>query len=210
MSDQNTLKAELRNEFGKGASRRLRREHKVPAVMYGHGADPVHLALPGHATLLALRVANALLSIDIDGKAQLALAKQVQRDPITGNLKHVDLIIVKRGEKVVVEVPIVIIGEAAPETVVMTDAATVALEVEATHIPEHIEVDVEGLEAGTMILGKDLKLPEGAKVHGDEELLLVNITHQVSQEQLDAELAGEEGEEAPAAEEAPAEAASEE
>ncbi|WP_425310083.1 50S ribosomal protein L25/general stress protein Ctc [Ammonicoccus fulvus] len=194
MSDQNTLKAELRNEFGKGASRRLRREHKVPAVMYGHGADPVHLALPGHETLLALRVANALLSIDIDGKAQLALAKQVQRDPIKGHLKHVDLIIVRRGEKVTVDVPVTVIGEAAPETVVMVDAMTVALEVEATHIPEQIEVSVEGLEAGSQILAKDLQLPEGAAVHGDEELLIVNVTHQVSEEQLEAELSEAEAE----------------
>lgn len=210
MSDQTTLKAEPRNEFGKGAARRLRRDHKIPAVMYGHGADPVHLALPGHDTLLALRVANALLSIDLDGKTELALAKQVQRDPIKGTIEHVDLIIVRRGEKVVVEVPILVVGEAAPETVVMTDTATVSLEVEATHIPEHIEVSVEGLEAGTQIHARDLVLPEGAAVHGDEDLLVVNVTHQVSEEQLEAELAGESAEGEAEAEAAPADEADEE
>ena len=194
MSDQLTLKATLRTEFGKGAARRLRRDDQIPAVMYGHGADPVHLALPGHDTLLALRAANALLSIVVDGKPQLALAKQVQRDPIKGFIEHVDLIIVRRGEKVVVDVPVTVVGEAAPETVVMVDAQTVSLEVEATHIPEHIEISIEGLEAGSQILVKDLTLPEGAAVHGDDELLVVNITRQVSEEQLEAELSEAEAE----------------
>lgn len=176
MSDQNTLKAELRNEFGKGASRRLRREHKVPAVMYGHGADPVHLALPGHATLLALRVANALLSIDIDGKAQLALAKQVQRDPIKGFVEHVDLVTVRRGEKVTVEVPIVVVGEEVPDQITNVDAQVIALEVEATDIPQHIEVDITGLEIGDQILAQDLKLPEGASLGVESEQLILSIT----------------------------------
>lgn len=194
MSDQLTLNAEVRTEFGKGAARRLRRDHKVPAVMYGHGTDPIHVALPGHDTLLALRAANALLSIVVDGRPQMALAKQVQRDPIRGFIQHVDLIIVRRGEKVTVDVPVTVVGEAAPETVVMVDAQTVSLEVEATHIPEHVEVSVEGLEAGSQILAKDLALPEGAAVNGDEELLVVNITHQVSEEQLEAELSEAEAE----------------
>lgn len=191
MSDQTVLKATLRTEFGKGASRRLRRADQVPAVMYGHGADPVHLALPGHATLLALRTANALLSIDIDGKAQLALPKQVQRDPIRGTIEHVDLIIVRRGEKVTVDVAVLVVGDAASETLVVVDAVTVPLEVEATDIPEHIEVSIEGLEAGSQILAKDLQLPEGAAFVGDEETLIVNITAQVSEEAMEADLAGE-------------------
>lgn len=184
-----TLKADRRTEFGKGASRRLRRAGMVPAVMYGHGTDPVHLSLPGHETLLALRVSNALLEIEIDAEKQLALVKQVQRDAIKGFIDHVDLIIVRRGEKVVVEVPVSVVGEAAPETVVMIDAQTVSVEVEATNIPDHIEVSIEGLEAGSQILAKDIKLQEGASIHGDEELLVVNVTHQVSEEQLEAELA---------------------
>lgn len=199
MSDQIKLTAELRNEFGKGAARRLRRDHKVPAVMYGHGADPVHIALPGHDTLLALRAANALLSIDIEGTSQLALPKQVQRDPIKGNIEHVDLIVVRRGEKVVVDVRVLLAGEAADETMVVLDTQTVALEVEATRIPEHLEVSIEGLEAGTQILAKDLVLPEGATFHGDEDTLVVNITQQVSQEALDAGLSGETGGPAPEA-----------
>ncbi|WP_432558916.1 50S ribosomal protein L25/general stress protein Ctc [Granulicoccus sp. GXG6511] len=188
------LKAALRSEFGKGASRRLRRDHKVPAVMYGHGTDPIHLALPGHETLLALRVSNALLEIQLDGDNQLALVKQVQRDAIKGTIEHVDLLIVRRGEKVVVEVPVSVIGEAAPETVVMVDAQTVSIEVEATHIPEQLEISIEGLEAGSQILAKDVKLPEGATIHGDEEMLVINITHQVSEEQLEAELTEAEAE----------------
>lgn len=194
MSDH-TLPAALRTEFGKGAARRLRRADQIPAVVYGHGADPIHLALPGHETLLALRTANALLTLNIEGgQSQLALAKQVQRDPIKGFIKHVDLIIVRRGEKVVVDVQVSVVGEAAPDTVVMVDAQTVALEVEATNIPETIEVSIEGLEAGSQILAKDLKLPEGATVHGDEELLVINVTQQVSEEALEAELAGAESE----------------
>ncbi|HHV21157.1 MAG TPA: 50S ribosomal protein L25/general stress protein Ctc [Propionibacterium sp.] len=193
-----TLNATLRTEFGKGASRRLRRDGRVPAVIYGHGTDPVHLALPGHQTALALRVSNALLEIVTDGDTQLALVKQVQRDAIRGTVEHVDLLIVRRGEKVIVEVPVTVVGDAAPETVVMVDAQTVSVEVEATDIPDHIEVSIEGLEAGSQILAKDIKLPEGATIQGDEELLVINITHQLSEEQLEAELAdteaGEEGE----------------
>lgn len=193
MSDLTTLRAELRTEFGKGAARRLRRDHKVPAVMYGHGADPVHIALPGHDTLLALRAANALLSIDIDGESRLALPKQVQRDPIKGFIEHVDLIVVLSGEKVVVDIPVITAGDAAPETLVVV-AQTVSLEVEATHIPEHLEISIEGLQPGSQILAKDLQLPEGASYHGDEDTLVVNISQQASEEARAAELAGEDSE----------------
>ncbi|MDO5683480.1 MAG: 50S ribosomal protein L25/general stress protein Ctc [Propionibacteriaceae bacterium] len=184
-----TLNATVRTEFGKGASRRMRRDGNVPAVMYGHGADPIHLSLPGHQTALALRISNALLEIVTDGDTQLALVKQIQRDAIRGSVEHVDLLIVRRGEKVVVEVPVTVVGDAAPETVVMVDAQTVSIEVEATDIPESIEISIEGLEAGSQILAKDVKLPEGATIHGDEELLVINITHQVTEEQLEADLA---------------------
>ncbi|HET7689318.1 MAG TPA: 50S ribosomal protein L25/general stress protein Ctc [Nocardioidaceae bacterium] len=176
--NETKLQAESRTEFGKGAARRIRREHKVPAVLYGHGSDPLHITLPGHDTLMALKHggANALLSIELDGKSQLALPKQVQRDAIKGFLEHLDLIIVKKGEKVTVDVPIVVTGDSAAETLVNTEHNTVALEVEATHIPESIEVSVEGAEAGTQIHAKDLKLPSGAALAIDEEALIVNVT----------------------------------
>ena len=205
------IKAEARTEFGKGAARRIRREHKVPAVVYGHGGDPIHLTLPGHDTMMALKHAgpNALLELDIDGKTQLALTKQVQIDPIRRHLEHIDLVAVVRGEKVTVDVPVHVVGEAASETLVVTENATVQLEAEATHIPEAVEVTVEGAEAGTQIHASDLDLPSGSTLVTDAETLVVNVTAAQTAEALEAELeaaeaeAGIEREEA----EAPAEAA---
>ena len=188
MSD-NKLVAETRTQFGKGAARKIRRDHKIPAVMYGHGAEPVHITLPGHDTMMALKVANALLTIVIDGKEQLALAKDVQRDAIKPVIEHIDLVIVRKGEKVTVDVPVHVEGEAAPETVVTVDSQTVQLEVEATNIPENIVVSVEGLEAGTQIKASELDLPAGSTLVVDEDTLVVNITQQISQDELDAELA---------------------
>ena len=172
------LQAESRTEFGKGAARRIRRADKVPAVLYGHGSDPVHITLPGHDTMMALKHggANALLSIELDGSSQLALPKQVQKDPLKGFLEHLDLIIVKRGEKVTVDVPVIVTGEAAAETLVSTEHNTVALEAEATHIPESIEVSVDGAEAGSQILAKDLILPQGASLQVDEDTLIVHVS----------------------------------
>jgi large subunit ribosomal protein L25 len=210
------LVAQTRTEFGKGAARRIRRAHQIPAVMYGHGIKPVHITLPGHETMLALKSANALLSIEIDGTTQLALAKDVQRDAIKPVIEHVDLVVVRRGEKVTVDVQVHTVGEAAVETVVTVENQTVELEVEATHIPENLEVSVEGLEAGTQIHASDLKLPEGAALVTDPEVLVVNVTAAVTAEALEAELAEAEAEagiehEAPQAEteaaEAPAAAA---
>jgi large subunit ribosomal protein L25 len=183
------LVAEKRTQFGKGAARKIRRDHKIPAVMYGHGAEPVHITLPGHDTMMALKTANALLTIVIDGDEQMALAKDVQRDPIKPVIEHVDLVIVRKGEKVTVDVPVHLEGEAAPETVVTLDAQTLQLEVEATHIPENLVVSVEGLEAGTQIKASEVELPRGAALVVDEETLVVNITQQISQDELDAELA---------------------
>ena len=193
MSD-NKLVAETRTQFGKGAARKIRRDHKIPAVMYGHGAEPVHITLPGHDTMMALKVANALLTIVIDGEEQLALAKDVQRDPIKPVIEHIDLVIVRKGEKVTVDVPVHVEGEAAPETVVTVDSQTVQLEVEATNIPENIVVSVEGLEAGTQIKASELELPAGATLVVDADTLVVNITQQISQEALDAEMAEAEAE----------------
>ncbi len=190
MSD-NKLVAIPRTAFGKGAARSIRREHNIPAVMYGHGTDPVHISLPGHQTMLALKVANVLLTIEIDGKDQLALAKDIQRDPIKRVIEHVDLVVVRKGEKVNVNVPVHVVGTAAVETVVTLENNTVELAVEATHIPENVEVSVEGVRAGTQILARDLILPEGAELVTEPETLVVNITQAISEEALEAELAAE-------------------
>jgi large subunit ribosomal protein L25 len=188
------LTAELRTEFGKGAARRIRRAHKVPAVLYGHGSDPIHISLPGHETLLALRTANALLSIDVNGTSQLALPKQVQRDPLKHTIDHVDLVIVRRGEKVTVDIAIHLEGEAGDETLVVVDQNSVPIEAEATHIPNQIVVSIEGLPAGTQILAKDLVLPDGCSLELDPDALIVNITAAQSVEAAEAELAEAEAE----------------
>ena len=198
------IAAELRTEFGKGAARRIRRADKVPAVLYGHGTDPLHLTLPGHDTMLALKTRNVLITLDIDGRDnELALPKHVQRDPIKGHIEHVDLILVRRGEKVTVDVPVIVVGEAAPETLVNLENPTIALQAEATHLPVGIDVSVEGLLAGTQIHAKDLVLPQGSTLAADEELLVVNVTVAPTAEELEVEGAGE-------VEEAAAEAAPEE
>ena len=188
------LTAELRTEFGKGAARRIRRAHKVPAVLYGHGTAPIHIALPGHETLLALRTANALLSIEVNGSSQLALPKQVQRDPLKHTIEHVDLVIVRRGEKVTVDVRVQLEGEAGPETLVVVDHNSIPIEAEATDIPQQIVVSVEGLPPGTQILARDLQLPAGSTVDLDPETLIVNITNAPTAEALEAELAEAEAE----------------
>ena len=190
MSTSEKITAETRTEFGKGAARRIRRADKIPAVIYAHGEEPQHLTLPGHDTMMALKHggANAVLELDIDGKGQLALAKQVQVDPIKRQIEHIDFVAVKRGEKVTVDVPVVVVGEAGPETLVVTENATVSVEAEATHIPESIEVSVEGAEAGTLIHASDLTLPSGATLLTDAETLVVNVAAQVSAEALEAEL----------------------
>jgi len=188
------LIAELRTEFGKGAARRIRRAHKVPAVLYGHGTAPIHIALPGHETLLALRTANALLSIEVDGSSQLALPKQVQRDPLKHTIEHVDLVIVRRGEKVTVDVAIHVVGEAGPDTLVVVDHNTIPVEAEATQIPQQIVVSVEELPPGTQILARDLQLPDGSSLDLDPDTLIVNITNAPTAEALEAELAEAEAE----------------
>ena len=196
-SNEIQLAGSSRTEFGKGAARRARREGLVPAVIYGHGTDPVHINLPGHETLLALRTANALLSITVDGgKAQLALPKQVQRDPIKGFLDHVDLIVVKKGEKVTVEVPLVVIGE-VKEGIVTMDQQTIALQAEATNIPAQIEIDVTTLEVGQQITAGDLNLPEGAVFPGEADDLILSVAAPISAEALEASLETE-GDEAAA------------
>ena len=190
------LAAEARTEFGKGAARRVRRANKIPAVLYGHGSDPLHVTLPGHETMMALKHSNALFSIELEGKAQLAIAKDVQRDPVRNVIEHVDLLIVTKGEKVSVEVPVHVVGESAPGTIHLVDLQTLAIEAEATHLPESIEVSIEGLEAGSQILAGDVKLPQGTTLTADAELLVVSVTEPQAE--------ATEGESAESAEEAPA------
>ena len=190
MSAPEKIAAEPRTEFGKGAARRIRREDKIPAVIYGHGNEPVHVTLPGHDTMMALKHggANALLELEIDGTEQLALTKDVQVDPIRRVIEHVDFVAVRRGEKVTVDVPIHVVGDAAAETLVVTENAVVSVEAEATHIPEYLEVSVEGAEIGTQIHASDLQLPSGSTLLTDPEILVVNVTQQISEEALEAEL----------------------
>jgi len=188
---EGNIAAEPRTEFGKGAARRIRRAAKVPAVLYGHGIDPIHVTLPGHDTMLTLKHggANALLTITVDGKEQLTLPKQIQRDPIKGHLEHLDLVIVRRGEKVTVDIPVHVVGEPAGDALVVTEATTVSVEAEATHIPEYVEVSVDGAEVGHQILAKDLTLPSGSTVLADDETLIVNVTHAPTADELESELA---------------------
>ncbi|GAB3634143.1 50S ribosomal protein L25/general stress protein Ctc [Microbacterium sp. AGC85] len=175
MSEDTKVHAEVRDQFGKGFARRLRAAGKIPAVIYGHGTEPVHVALPGHQVALIIRRANALLELDIEGKASLALVKDVQRDPVRQIIEHIDLLVVKKGEKIQVDVPIVVVGESFAGTVANLDATSIAVEVEATHIPQNFEVSIEGLEEGQHITAADVKLPKGATLLADPETLIVAI-----------------------------------
>jgi large subunit ribosomal protein L25 len=213
-ADDNKLTVEVRTEFGKGFARRLRAAGKIPAVIYGHGTDPQHVALPGHETALIIRKANQVLDLQINGKSQLALVKDVQKDPVHQIIEHLDLIVVRAGEKVTVDVPVHLEGEAAPGTSVNQDATTLSLEVEATHIPESVTVSIEGLEEGSQILAGDVKLPSGATLVTDPEHLVVGITGEVAAdlgEEPEAEAAEGEGDlvDEVGSEDAPAEAAAE-
>ncbi|MFT4212970.1 MAG: 50S ribosomal protein L25/general stress protein Ctc [Microbacterium sp.] len=205
MSEDNKVDAQVRTQFGKGFARRLRAAGDIPAVLYGHGTDPQHLALPGHQVALLLRRANALLELNVEGKSQLALVKDVQKDPVRQVIEHIDLLVVKKGEKLQVEVPVVVVGEPFAGTIANLDAATVLLEVEATHIPENIEVDVEGLEDGTHVTAGDLKLPTGAALAGEADLLVVAISVPAAALAAEAEIAEADAEEAAEQSEAAAE-----
>ena len=200
MAEDNKVQAELREQFGKGFARRLRAAGKIPAVIYGHGTDPVHVALPGHQVGLLIRRANAVLELDIDGRTEVALVKDVQKDPVLQIIEHIDLLVVKKGEKVTVDVQVHLTGEPVSGTIAMQDAQTISVEVEAIHIPESVEVSIEGLEEGAHVTAADIVLPKGAVLVSDPELLIVGITAQNSAAEEDEAPA------APAAEaEAPAE-----
>src|ERR671917_2443251 len=161
------ISAEPRTEFGKGGARRTRRAGKVPAVLYGHGEKPVHIALPAREFAAAIRHGglNQIFAIDVvGGTTTLALAKAIQRDPIKDTFEHVDLLIVKRGEKVTVDVPVQLIGEAARGTLVVTESTTLSITAEALHLPDHLEVSIEGLDAGSRITAADVTLPRGTEL----------------------------------------------
>ncbi|TYC13341.1 50S ribosomal protein L25/general stress protein Ctc [Actinomadura syzygii] len=202
------IAAEPRTEFGKGAARRTRRAGRVPAVLYGHGTDPQHISLPGHELMLALKTPNVLLTIEgLTGGAELALPKDVQRDPVKGFLEHIDLLLVKRGEKVVVSLPIQLVGDVVPGGQVAQTEVEISVEAEATHIPESVELDISGLEIDSQVLAKDLRLPSGATLAADEDVLILQITDaSVSAEREEAAEAAEgAGEGAEGEGEAPAE-----
>ncbi len=189
MAEYPKIVAETRVEFGKGAARRIRRADKIPAVLYGHGADPLHLTLPGHATMLAAKVANAILEVTVEGRTGLVLVKDIQRDVLKPIIKHVDLVTVRRGDKFTVDVSITVVGAAAPDTLVTVETNTVSLEADATRIPDGVDVDVDGLPAGTQVLAKDLVLPPGVTLAIDEDTLVVNVSAAISAEVLEADLA---------------------
>ncbi|MFF3853995.1 50S ribosomal protein L25/general stress protein Ctc [Micromonospora sp. NPDC002575] len=224
------ISAEPRTEFGKGGARRTRRAGMVPAVLYGHGEKPKHIALPAREFAAAIRKggANQLFAIEVsDGTQVLALPKAIQRDPIKDSFEHVDLLLVRRGEKVTVEVPVQLTGEAAKDTLIVHDHDTLSVTADATKVPDHLEASIEGLEAGTQVTAADVELPSGVELAADPELPVAAVTAAPTAEQLEATLpeveaaaeeaeaeVGEEtaeGAEAPAAEgeQAPAEAKTE-
>jgi len=199
------IAAQARTEFGKGAARRERRAGRVPAVLYGHGAQPRHVSLPGHDVLLALRTANVLIRLEgLEGGSQLALPKAVQRDPILGSVEHVDLITVRRGEKVTVEIPVTVTGDIVPDGMLDQQLVQIAVEAEATNIPRGIEVDITGMEVGAAVHASDLVLPQGSSLAVDPEQLVLHVISSPTAEQIAADIGEEAEEQAPEGAPAPA------
>lgn len=205
MIEEVRIDAAPRADFGKGAARRVRREGSIPGVLYGHGIDPVHLNLHGHQLTMALRKGlNTLLTVKVDGKDQLMLAKDVQVDPLLREILHVDLLMVKKGEKVAVEVSVELVGQAAPGGQVHLDLNELSIEAEATAIPDIIEVSIEGLEIGGQILAADVALPAGATLLTEGDVLVASVTEVLESDTAEEE--EESGIELPASATAPAEA----
>ncbi len=198
----NKVVAETRTSFGKGAARKIRAVGKIPAVIYGHGTDPVHVTLPAHHVGLLLRKANAILDLQLDGSSQLTLVKDVQKDPVRQIIEHLDLVVIKKGEKVQVEVPLHLEGDTAAGTIVEIELHTIHVEAEATHIPESVVVSVEGLEAGAVVTAGDVQLPTGAVLLTEADAVVAGV--HLPQKSADAALDAEE-----AAAEAAAEASAE-
>jgi large subunit ribosomal protein L25 len=183
------MSATMRDDLGKGAARRDRRAGLVPAVLYGNGTEPRHLSLPGHDVLLALRTANVLIRLDgLAGGTAMALPKAVQRDPIKGTIQHVDLILVRSGEKVTVEIPLTVVGEVAPDGMLDQQLIQISVEAEATHIPTGIEIDVEGMEIGAHVLARDLTLPRGSALATEPDILVLHVIAAPTAAQLEADL----------------------
>jgi len=193
VADNITLTAESRTEFGKGAARRLRRDWKVPAVLYGHGTDPVHMALPSieFARVLRAHGTNAVLTITVDGGAHLALVKTVVVHPLRNYIEHADLLVIRRGEKVTIDVTVVIVGDAEPGSLVTQDATTVQVEADVMSIPEQFEVSVEGAEIGTQIVASEVALPSGVTLISEPETLIVNVVQAPSEQAMEAEVDAE-------------------
>jgi large subunit ribosomal protein L25 len=200
------ITAKPRTEFGKGPARQIRRAGRVPAVLYGHHSEPRHMTLPGHEVLMAMRTPNVLIRLEgLPGGAQLALPKAIQRDPIKGWVEHLDLLLVRRGEKVTVDVPVTVIGEIAPGGMLDQQLVQVEVKAEATNIPQAIEVSVEGMEVGFAVHAGDLKLPSGVTLEEEPDLLVVHVIAAPTAAEIEAELG-----EVPPEEEAPAAEAAEE
>ena len=198
------IAAEARTQFGKGPARQIRRDGRVPAVLYGHHSEPRHMTLPGHEVLMALRTPNVLIRLEgLPGGAQLALPKAVQRDPIKGWVEHLDLLLVRRGEKVTVDVPVTLTGEIVPGGLLDQQIVQISVNAEATHIPTAIEVSLTGMDVGDAVHAGDLRLPSGVTLDDEPDLLVVHVLAAPTAAELEADL----GEAAPAAEEAPAEGA---
>jgi large subunit ribosomal protein L25 len=202
-SAPNKLTAAVRTRTGKGASRQARRDGKIPTVLYGHGTDPQHLELNARDFAAVLRHSgtNAILTLDIDGTEALALTKSLDIHPVRRNIQHVDLLVVVRGEKVNVDINVIVEGEPAPGTLVTQEANTIAVEAEAMSIPEHLVISVEGVKAGTQITAGEIELPKGVSLVVDSETLVVNVVQAPTAEDLESEGAGEADDTAAPAEE---------
>jgi large subunit ribosomal protein L25 len=190
------LSAETRTEFGKGGARRTRRAGKVPAVIYGHGDDPRHVSLPAREFANAIRHggANVLLTLDVEGGEQLAIPKSIQRHPIKGHFEHVDLLAVRRGEKVTIDVPVHVVGDIVPGGLLNTESTTISVEAEATHLPTGLEVSISGLEIGSQITAGDVTLPAGSSLITDPASVVLIIAEAPTAEQVEAEMAEAAGE----------------
>ncbi len=209
MADMLKLAAEKRTEFGKGAARRARMADQIPAVIYGHGADPQHVLLPGHETMMALKHSNALMNVEWDGDKQMVIVKDIQRHPVKRTIAHVDLLVVRKGEKVTVDVPVHVTGEPFPGTVAISEYTSLSVEAEATHIPEWFEVSIEGMDEGEKITAGDVKMPPGSELVTDPEMTVVRISVPRGPASDEEEEATEEADEVAADADADADAASE-
>jgi len=194
MSENNPMDVDIRTSFGKGAARKLRQAGKIPAVVYGHGADPLHVALPAHETTLIARKANALIDLKMTDGGQLVLIKDIQRDPVRQIIEHLDLVIVRKGEKVTVDISVHVEGESFSGTIVQMEHTTISVEAEATNIPEFVTVSVEGLEEGAQIHAGEISVPSGTTLISDPEMLVlaIHVPAKVQDDEPVAEGAGEE------------------